>query len=73
MCAIMIDNLAPNCRHSVTTGYIAVGYQSGQVMNLIVDNRRMAVDSVTGLHDEQDLMQVGSSAWKVMSKVTVNM
>lgn len=49
-------------------GYIAVGYQTGQVMNLIVDYRRMAVDSVAGLHDEQDLIQVGSSAWKVMSK-----
>lgn len=77
MCTIMIDNLTPICRHlshcSVTTGYIAVGYQTGQVMNLIVDYRRMAVDSVAGLHDEQDLIQVGSSAWKVMSKVTLNM
>uniref|UniRef100_K1RE66 Uncharacterized protein n=1 Tax=Magallana gigas TaxID=29159 RepID=K1RE66_MAGGI len=56
-------SLIPLCQR-----YIAVGYQTGQVMNLIVDYRRMAVDSVAGLHDEQDLIQVGSSAWKVMSK-----
>ncbi|XP_022326341.2 general transcription factor 3C polypeptide 4-like isoform X1 [Crassostrea virginica] len=43
-------------------GYVAVGYQSGQVVNVAVNCRKVSLESLTTLHKDEDHIQVGSIA-----------
>ncbi|XP_062620773.1 uncharacterized protein LOC134282393 [Saccostrea cucullata] len=49
-------------------GCLIIGYQSGQVISLSVDKRKLTTDSKTVLHEDEDLIRVDCIAWKLLSQ-----
>ena len=48
-----------------------MGYQSGQVVNVAVNCRKVSLESLTTLHKDEDHIQVGSIACYQISEVNL--
>ncbi|XP_061188237.1 general transcription factor 3C polypeptide 4-like [Saccostrea echinata] len=52
-------------------GCLVIGYQSGEVISLSIDKRKLTTDSKTIVHGDQDLIRVDCIAWKLLSQKCV--